>query len=477
MKTLNQISLQAICLSSLRSDQIVKKVNRITLIFCLISWFQLSAQDFLYTKQDVLKEVRIIKDVDNYLSYKSGEQIHGINKSNLHGYSIKNPVRKRFSDIMVITNQRDTLSGKLLYVSLDSLYLWRGDNKYIPNRGNFKAISTVDIQQLVVHRSGSFKHGFTAGALIGGVVGVGIGLSLDGFATGSAAGDVLVFGGSFSATGGILGGLIGLLGSTHIQMDSVSTQTLEKNLLTLEKNAMLKTPPIYGFNKKSDSIDWSSLSRNMKRAPKTKQSTTVTLSVVGGFELLSAQRSLIRNSLESSGESGTVDNWIWGGATTYPVRENAAVFLDMGMDIQLSNSSKVGLVYTSTSMFGARGLYGATETGKKNGFEFTYQYIPQPYSPFTTSKWEGSLSAGPSINFLDVNIFVPGIGNTTTSMTKPGIVGRGALDYYLTPNLSLSLQLIGRVVPGINVQQYDKIKTHTVNFSSLDLGVGLKVHL
>lgn len=297
-----------------------------------------------------------------------------------------------------------------------------------------------------------------------------------GGSAGVSGGEIVLVGSVFSAAGGIAGGLIGLLGSTHIQMDSVSTQVLEKNLAMIEKNAMLKTPPLYAFNKDWDSIDWSSLNRNIMKAPKTTQSTAVTLSMVGGFELLSAQRSSIRNSLESSGESGTVDNWIWGGTTTYPVRENAAAFLDIGMDIKLRNSSKVGLLYTSTTMFGARGLYGSSEKGKKNGLEFTYQYIPQPYSPFTASKWEGSWGIGPSINFLEVKMAVPGKGNNTTTMTRPGIVGRGALDYYMTPNLSLSLQLIGRVIAGVEVPPYDKIKEHTVNFSSFDLGVGLKVH-
>lgn len=113
----------------------------------MITGFQLPAQDFLYTKQNELKEVQIQKEDGSYLRYRSGDKVLGINKSDLQGYAIKNPARKRFSDVMVITKQRDTLSGKLLYMNRDSLYLWRGEKKYIPNQSNFKAVSTADILQ------------------------------------------------------------------------------------------------------------------------------------------------------------------------------------------------------------------------------------------------------------------------------------------------------------------------------------------
>jgi hypothetical protein len=438
---------------------------------------QSSAQDFILTKEGELKSVRIVQDYQYTIIYKSGETTHPIDKSEIRGYAVQNKVRKRSSDMVIVNNEGSTICGKLLYASADSLYFWRGSKNYNPSLGNFMAIGTNTIQRLAIHRSGSFKNGFKAGAIIGGTVGIINGVALDGFVTGSTGGDVLLSGAIFASVSGLAGGLIGAVGSTHVQIDSLTPSTLANALPTIKKNAMLTTPPIYVTNTESGRINWSTENPFIFKSPKTYPKSKITFSIVGGFELISAQRYSMKNSLEKSGQGGTVDNWFFSGTTTYPIRENGALFLDLGIDFTLKNSSRIALVYNSTSTFGARGIYSVTEIGQKKALELYYTFVPKPYIPLNTSKWETSLGIGPSVNFLQTKINVPGNGESLSETTKPGLAGHASWDYYITPQFSFTIRFIGRIVPGMNIQEFNEVKEHSVKFSSLDFGIGFKAHL
>lgn len=66
--------------------------------------------------------------------------------------------------------------------------------------------------------------------------------------------------------------------------------------------------------------------------------TNLSFQFYGGFQLFSAQRNDIKNSLTQSGYAGTASNWLFGGTTTYPVKHHAASFLDFSLEIKLKDN-------------------------------------------------------------------------------------------------------------------------------------------
>jgi hypothetical protein len=374
------------------------------------------AQDFILAMDGDLKKVKIIEDFQYTIIYQSGHTTVSIDKSLVRGYSIKNASIKYARDASIIDHQGIAKNGKLLYASTDSLYFWRGSVVYDPRLGDYISIGTNTIERLAIHRSG-----------------------------------------------------------THIQIDSMSPSALAAALPVIRKNSMLTTPPIPSANSGSDLISWSTEHSGIFKSPTTYKKANIGISIAGGFELMSAQRSSMKNSLEKSGQGGSVSNWFFGGTTTYPVKDNGAFFLDLGIDVLLNNTSRIALTYHSTSTFGARGIHGTAEVGNKKACELYYAFVPKPYTPLNTTKWVTSLRVGPSVNFLQAK--VNGIGKDgNTTETKAGLAGQVSWEYYIIPHLSFSVQFTGRLVPSMNIPAYDPIRAHSVNFSSLDFGIGIKTY-
>lgn len=434
-------------------------------------------QDYILTKSGDLLKVAIVKDESDFINYKNNDEPHSILKTEVQSYAIQNKARKRPSTMEIVDHKGSHRSGSLLYASQDSLYFWRGSKAYHPKEGNFFAIGMNEVDRLAIHRKGSFGNGFKAGALIGGMVGVLGGLSLDGFVTGSETGDVLLSAAMTGAAGGLLGGLVGSVSGNHIQLDSVNQSQLTTSLPAIQKNALLVTPPIRELNKPNAELGWTFEGASILKANNNQSDSKLALTLHAGFELLSAQRTSIKNSLNQSGQGGTVQNWIFGGSTTYPIRENGAFFMDFGIEIDLKESSRLAFVYNWTSAFGGRGLYGVTELGKKKAFEVFYQFVPKPYVPLVSSKWEASVGIGPSINLLETEIRLHGSTNQVEEITKAGIAGQASWDYYLTPKLSFAIRFSCKIVPGMEIKESVELQGHKVNFSSFDLGFGIKAHL
>lgn len=434
-------------------------------------------QDYILTKHGELLKVSILKNESDLLTYKLNDLFYSISKSEVQNFSIQNRTRKRPSKVEIVDHQGSHRSGSLLYATLDSLYIWRGSKTYHPNEGNFFAISMNEVDGIAIHRNGSFGNGFKIGAFIGGTLGVIGGLDLGGFLTGSPGGDVLLSAAVTGAAGGLLGGLVGSVSGNHIQLDSLNQNQLATTLPAIQNNALLATPPIRQVNKNQADFDWSHEGESIFKPTKNHNQSKLTLCFHGGFEILSAQRSSMKNSIKNSGHGGTVNNWIWGGSTSYPVRENGAFFMDLGIEIPLQKSSQLAFIYNWTSRFGARGITGETEVGKKKAFEVYYQFVPKRYVPLATSKWESSVGIGPTINFLETEIKSYGATMQIEETTKAGLAGQASWDYYLTPKLSFVIRFSCKIIPGMQIQESVEIKEHKVNFSSFDLGIGIKTHL
>jgi hypothetical protein len=97
---------------------------------------------------------------------------------------------------------------------------------------------------------------------------------------------------------------------------------------------------------------------------------------------------------------------------------------------------------------------------------------------------------GLSINKLEVRTRVPvydaTYGRTSVEHeagyieTQPGLVLRFNYDRYLSKNFSLHFGIESRFIPALTVEQtgsYKPLKAHKVNFTSVDLSFGARLHL
>lgn len=516
------------------------------IIILLILVSKTFAQDFILTKDNELIKAYIKIDSPNYVIYMRSQIKKKQTKSDIKGYAISG--KKKKPAILEITNMQGTrLRGSFLYADQDSLYFWRGSNTYHPHKGSFYVIDINQVEQMIVHRKGNFLRGFTIGSIIGGSFGLLAGASLDGFITGSPAGDVLFSTALFSGSAGLVGGLIGSISTRHVQFDDPKNEIITV-LPRLKQHAMLLTPPIKLIGRDTQQANWitkeptlyksraprkenlnsvliqpdgiyskaesvsivtethssystkanstaqptqpnivsSKIETNLaaiESSPASKKNnsapsqTILSLQFYGGFQLISAQRYNIKNSLIQSGQNGVASSSYYSTPVTYPVKQNTASFLDFSIQAKLNEKHRVALTYTKTNSFGARGITGLTETGKKKAAELYYLFVPKNYTPNKLSNWESSIGIGPSLSFLETEITYYTQFDNYYAKNKFGLSGQFSCSYYLNPNFSFDFKFLGRLTPGMTIPERPDLREHKINFSSFDVAFGIGVHL
>lgn len=429
------------------------------LVFLTIS---AAGQDFILTKSNELIECDIIIDSPAYIQYRKDPKIFKYQKSSIAGYTILSE-RKHYASLEITDHQGVLLLGRFLFADQDSLYFWRGSKVYHPNEGSFLAISTNQANRIVIYREGDYNKGLGTYVIV--------------------------------------------------QLDDPKNE-MATRLQFIQRNAMLKTPPIKAMGRDTIQSNWVSHNKSLYKSPRARQvktnlpqpstfahnvdqgnrvnsldsvkvsrkakgQTKVSIQIFGGVQLISAQRNDIYASLKQSGQGGSLQGYSWySGAYTamFPIKLNSAAFRDFSVELALKKSHRLSLLYTNTISFGGEGITGITEVGEKSAIEFYYLYVPKPYIPYKTSKWVSSFGIGPSVNFLEMEVAGGGKSNIYREKYKPGLSSQLTCSYYALPNFSLGMRVLGRIVPSMTIPESSELKEHKINCSSLDFAFGIGVH-
>ena len=434
------------------------------------------AQDFLLFNDGTIREVRIKEDHLENIIYLFDEEWINVSKSEISRYVLANHKSNQV-DIALKDSLGKTFYGKLLFVDIENIYLWNGTKNYNPSSGGFISIPFNGVSAISLHKNGSFKRGFRTGAIIGGGLGLLSGSFAGGFITGSTGGDILLLGAIQAAAAGLIGGVFGASSGSQIQFDHFSSDRLPEIWDRLVKNSMLRTPPLTLNGALSTKYDWSEKNSASFREASGIERSKIGVSFSTGFEVMSALRHTTKKSLSESGQAGNVD-WFWGGVTKYPVNENEAWSNSFVLDYSYRLNSRIGIEYSWTSEFGSRGIYGAIETGGRRSIELNHIFIPKPFVPLRTGKWESTLGAGLSMNLLNVHAKNTNTGvESSFSGNKVGVTGHFSGDFYFTKNFSFTTKLAGRIIPSLQIPDQPDLKEHKVNFSSLTWTFGFTFHL
>ncbi len=379
----------------MKNKTLINHSTLFQLITVILVLFTRSAtgQDFILTKSNELIEGEITIDSPQYIQYRKDPKIIKYQKSSISDYSILLE-RKHYATLEITDDEGVRLSGRFLFGDQDSLYFWRGSKVYHPNKGAFLAIGTNQASRMVIYREGDFNKGLGTGVIV--------------------------------------------------QLDDPKTE-MATRLHFMQQNAMLKTPPIKAIGRDTIQSNWVSHDKSLYKSypAKSNGQTKVSIQIFGGVQLLSAQRNDICTSLKQSGQGGSIQGFSWySGAytVTYPVKLNSAAFRDFSLEVTLKKSHRLSVLYTYTNSFGANGINGIIEVGKKSAVEFYYLFVPKPYIPYKTSKWVSSLGIGTSINFLETEV-AGGYGkpNSYREKYKPGISSQLTCSYYVLRNFSLGI--------------------------------------
>lgn len=176
----------------------------------------------------------------------------------------------------------------------------------------------------------------------------------------------------------------------------------------------------------------------------------------------------------------------------YPHRQKGAVTLRIGLDIDVSWKWRSGVHFSKSTPLEVVGSSGVSETVHRKSWEFMMTRVKRPYEKGYTKRTEWALSMGVSLNNLTAETIAPAYETGTQYIRpwvtnegrsremKPGLVFRGSYDRYYLKNLSFHCAIESRIMPSLKVGQtgtFRPLMAHSLNFSSVDASIGLRLHL
>jgi hypothetical protein len=433
------------------------------------------------------------------------------------------------SKIMVITSDGQLHTGRILSATDTSLLLWQSPDSYDWRKVHIygRVISVSGIEQITEPRKGGFGSGLKYGAIVGG------GLCLLIFAAPSddpyAGIGKLVGAGVVLPSSLLIGGIIGVAkGRDHTLVINGRSEYYNPFLPKLKKGAIFPTlaPPELQnlMNQLSNSISFpikeqpssitspqikpSFLTPNVpmqkEKVGSSPSGAKLHLSFTGALMRIKAHNNML-DAFNESGFSGyTPGYWDWFGyvePSYYPEDHSVhPICWNLLAEYNLSNRYLLGLALSSLPRQEINGIGGEWERITSNAYSMIVEYIPKPAAPLFMSNFE--FAAGAGICYQRFTIEGTLWDESTSFEDKENQIGlqvRTSLDYYLVKNVSFRLLLNGRLLPAItvpeisrtfSVESYDWergefvttqetkiLQTHKVNFSSVDLSLGLRLHL
>lgn len=217
------------------------------MVLPIISWLLLLAptqsalaQDYIRMKDGTILKVKIHKVYpDNVLITEEG-QSKLIDINLITDYVMDNPGRfRKKQNLRIVTLQGKTIEGNLLFADSNHVMILLGSRQYNPETSRYESISVVEIDSLQLLR----KWKFWTGAIIGGIVGLGLGTAV--LIDYVPDEPIHYFLPLIPAVVGFgIGGAIGFLTSCgKIKRSQAGSGDPIKISRKIKKNAMLKTPP------------------------------------------------------------------------------------------------------------------------------------------------------------------------------------------------------------------------------------------
>jgi hypothetical protein len=175
----------------------------------------------------------------------------------------------------------------------------------------------------------------------------------------------------------------------------------------------------------------------------------------------------------SCGFSGSKSSW-WWGTVYYPVDHSIPVYFWGECEYNLLKRFSLGISVANIPKQEVHGLYSSSEKISGTFISVFVGYCIKPIHSLLTSRFEIAAGAGGCYCFLSNN------------ERLPGVYARATVDYYLYNFVSLQCKLDGHRIPSINMPQQTFInddyelqilREHTVNLSSINLSIGIRLHL
>ena len=204
----------------------------------------------------------------------------------------------------------------------------------------------------------------------------------------------------------------------------------------------------------------------------------------------------ITDAFKKSGFGGTSPGWVF--STDYPLDQSDLFAWNFGIEYNLTHHLRLGVALKKVPHLEIQGRDKVYENGDGTCYGLLIEYVPAPVSPQFISRFEFAVGAGLTYNSLSVDGTLSSIrrGSADVDVESPvsfevkeNIIGgqlRGSLDYYFSRSFSLQFRIDGRFVPAVDIPEISHIthynikktlKQHSVDFSTVDLSLGLRFHL
>lgn len=394
---------------------------------------------------------------------------------------------------------RDT--GRILYADSSEIVIWKSAELYAADKLNEYAVllRPFEIDRILIRRDEHFWSKVGTGFLTGAGAGVLIGLVSGNDNSGLfrlTAGEKAAFiGTSLGIAGAMVGGVVAA--AQGINDDLFLNGSRERYLKVLPKlreNAMFEfapPPELQDFLAREPSGQSAGLAAQEKAQLPEPPICRFHLSVSGAMLIAGGASGDITSAFNSSGFGGTVGGWF--GPTNYPVNEGSPLSWNISGEYSLTSNLRLGLSWSSTPSPDIEGKDFESESAHGNSYSVLCTYVLSPADPLLASPFEFAVAAGLSYNSLYVDGSISPFSYPTPGPSfheKENALGfqlQASCDYYFSRYVSLQCKAGENFVPSsVNVPevQYtdpygDKptiLMAHSVNFSGLDLSVGIRYH-
>jgi hypothetical protein len=401
--------------------------------------------------------------------------------------------------IAVHGNVRDM--GKILFADSNKIVIWKSAERYAADKVNEYAVRLrpFEIDHILIQRDVHFWSKVGTGFLIGAGVGVVIGLVSGNDNSGlirlSAGTKAAILGTSLGVTGAMVGGVVAA--AQGINDDLFLNRSRERYLKVLpelRKNAMFEfapPPELQDFLAREPSGQSAGVAAQEKVEPPEAPISRFHLSVSGAILIAGGASGDITSAFNSSGFGGTVGGLF--GPTNYPVQEGSPLSWNISGEYSLTGNFRLGLSWSSIPNPDIEGKDFESENAHGNSYSVLCTYVFSPANPLLALPFEFAVSAGLSYNsqYVDGSIYPFGYPNPGPSFHERkntlGFQLQASCDYYFSRHISLQSKVGENFIPSsVDVPEVEYtgpyggesiiLMAHSVNFSGLDLSVGIRYH-
>ncbi|MCK5599372.1 hypothetical protein KAI78_07080 [bacterium] len=390
--------------------------------------------------------------------------------------------------VMVKTLKGELHKGMFLHMSESYFMIWQSTSPYTgKNLDHYvKSLHFTEVDRIIIVKEGNFGGwAFT---------GLGFGLIMFYPAMGSGEDDFL------NATTTLLslflpliGLLIGAVENSDIDIDVGGDPGLYREIRKMFRDrslCALETPGILQYLIDHSSTDPSLPSPSVLPIDRSRKSLLrrmkLHLVLSGGTSKCLAAGDML-NAFKSSGFESTE-------STSYPIDMSSVLAWNIALNYSINDRFRIGLVRSVFPFQWVSGSISPDEYGYGISYGLILDYVRHRVSPLLLSRVEVVHGVGVCYNDLTVHgdlwsHYSDPLKSFKVNKNIPGLLLKWSIAYYINKNMSIQFRVDGRIVPSVHVPSFTAsiehitgkieertLKEHNVNFSSLDLSLGICLH-